>query len=254
MQGYFRHPTINNNNIAFISEDDIWTVNIENNLARRLTNNYGEVLCPVYSPDGKYIAYIGKEEGNTEIYIMPSSGGQSKRITYEGGFIVNIAYWQDDNIIYSSSVESAFARTFELRNVSFKGGESKSLNLGVSNHIAYSNNNIVVGKNTGDLARWKRYKGGTAGKLLIDLNKKNIFRELIQLKGNLSCPMYIDDRIYFLSDHQGISNIYSCLKNGKSLKKHTHHKNYYVRNAKTDGKSIVYHAGADIYKHNIKYV
>ena len=40
MLGYFRHPTICNNNIAFISEDDIWTVNIENNLAAYLLNRF----------------------------------------------------------------------------------------------------------------------------------------------------------------------------------------------------------------------
>ena len=74
-----------------------------------------------------------------------------------------------------------------------------------------------------------------------------MFKKLIPLKGNMACPMWIDKRIYFLSDHEGISNIYSCLPSGKSIKQHTFHDNYYARNATTDGNSIVYHSGADIY-------
>ena len=251
MSGYFRFPTIYKDNIAFVAEDDIWSITKENNSANRLTTNYGEVTCPVYSPNGKYLAYIGKEDGNTEIFIMPSSGGVSRRITYEGAFIANIASWKNNDIIYSSSLDSPFGRTFELRTINSSGGLSESLNIGSSNHISSNENGTVLGKNTGDLARWKRYKGGTAGKLLIDNNNNGIFKELIRLKGNLTCPLWIDNRIYFLSDHEGISNIYSCLKNGKSIKKHTNHKNYFARNAKTDGINIIYHAGADLFIFNV---
>ena len=81
-----------------------------------------------------------------------------------------------------------------------------------------------------------------------DLNASN---ELINLKGNLASPMCIDGRVFFLSDHDGIGNIYSCTETGKGLKQHTNHKNYYARNASTDGVSIVYHSGADIYKYDI---
>ena len=61
----------------------------------------------------------------------------------------------------------------------------------------------------------------------------------------------IKNKIYFLSDHDGICNLYSCNRNGSFLKQHTFHKNYYARNASTDGKSIVYHSGADLYIYNI---
>ena len=197
MSGYFRFPSIHNDNVVFVSEDDLWIININNPIARRLTSNYGNVTSPLISPDGKTIAYIGQEDGNTEIFTMPLNGGQSKRITYEGGIISNISAWKDNNIYYSSSLSNAFGRTFDLRIVSAKGGESKDLRYGMIKHITFNNKNIVLGKNTADPARWKRYKGGTAGKLLINTTDKNTFKYLLDLKGNISSPMYINNRIYF---------------------------------------------------------
>ena len=64
--------------------------------------------------------------------------------------------------------------------------------------------------------------------------------------------MWIGERIFFLSDHMGIGNIFSCTPTGKGIKQHTEHKNYYARNASTDGISIVYHSGADIWKYDIE--
>ena len=250
MQGYYRFPTINKNNIAFVSEDDIWIADIDNPIARRLTANTGTVSCPIFSPDGKYIAYIGTEDGSTEIYIMPSNGGISKRLTYEGGLISKISLWIGNTIYYASNLDSP-QRVFDLRKVDFKGSESTSLNHGMSTNIAISKDGTIVGKNTAEPARWKRYKGGTAGELLIDINNKGIFKPFLNISGNIACPLWVDKYIYFISDHEGIGNIYRTTKSGKNITKITHHKNYYVRNCTSDGKHIVYHAGADIYTYNV---
>ncbi len=59
--------------------------------------------------------------------------------------------------------------------------------------------------------------------------------------------MWINDRIYFISDHEGIGKLYSCNLKGSGIKSHSENKEYYVRNASTDGKKIVYHSGAEIY-------
>jgi len=253
MSGYFRFPTIHKQNIIFVSEDDLWIVDINNLIARRLTANYGPVTSPTISPDGKSIAYIGQEDGNTELYTMPISGGVSKRITHEGGYISNIACWKNDKIYYSSSLDSPFGRLLDLRYINSTGGESHGMGLGMTRNISYSGKNIVIGKNTSDIARWKRYKGGTAGKLLVNIgDSKDEFKYLVNINGNLACPMYIKDRIYFVSDHEGVGNIYSCLKTGSKLVKHTDHRNYFARNATTDNENIVYHCGGDIYIFNVE--
>ena len=127
------------------------------------------------------------------------------------------------------------------------GGDSKALNYGICSNISKTKNITVIGRNTQDPARWKRYKGGTAGELWIDRNNTFDFEKLTNVKGNMACPMIIKNKIFFISDHDGIGNLYSCNQNGKKVEQHTYHKNYYARNATTDGKSIVYHSGADIF-------
>ena len=252
MSGYYRFPTIHNKQIVFTSEDDLWSVSLDNTRAIRLTTNISQISTPLLSPDGKWLAYIGREDGNTEVYLMPSQGGLSKRLTFDGFFISKVAAWDGNNrIIYASDAKQAFSRISDLRCININGGESKALNYGICSNISISKNMTVIGRNTQDPARWKRYKGGTAGELWIDKNNSLNFKKLIDVKGNMACPMIIKNRVYFISDHNGIGNIYSCNSNGKNLEQHTFHKNYYARNASTDGQSIVYHSGADIYVYDI---
>ena len=84
MQGYYRYPTIYRNRIVFVSEDNLWLVNLDTNggKAQRLTANLEEVTHPFLSPDGKWIAFVGMEEGNSEVYVMPSDDGSSERLTF----------------------------------------------------------------------------------------------------------------------------------------------------------------------------
>ena len=229
MQGYYRFPTIFKDKIAFISEDDIWVATLDNLNAIRLTANIGAISSPMFSPDGKWIAYIGREDGNTEVYIMPSIGGLSERLTYDGAFISKIASWDGNNkIIYTSDFKQPFGRISDLRSISINGGSSKALNYGICSNISKSDKMTVIGRNTQDPARWKRYKGGTAGELWIDIKKDFNFKKLIHINGNMACPMIVDSKIYFISDHEGIGNLYSCDNKGNNLKQHTSHKNYYA--------------------------
>ena len=111
---------------------------------------------------------------------------------------------------------------------------------------------MILGRNTDDPARWKRYRGGTAGQLWIDPNGEGSFQRLLAHLSNVTCPMWLapqggKGRIYFISDHEGIGNLYSCLPEGEDIRRHTQNEEFYVRNASTDGKRIVYHAGGDLF-------
>jgi tricorn protease len=106
---------------------------------------------------------------------------------------------------------------------------------------------VLLGRNTADPARWKRYRGGTAGDLWVDRKGDGNFRRLLALPGNLASPMWLGDRVWFLSDHEGIGNLYSTKPNGSDLRRHTDHGEYYARFAKTDGRRIVYQHAAEIW-------
>ncbi|MCL4407855.1 MAG: S41 family peptidase [Thermotogae bacterium] len=250
MQGYYRFPNIHDEKIVFVCEDDLWLTNVRGEVPRRLTSNLGEVTTPYFSPNGKWIAFTGREEGNPEVYVMPSSGGKEKRITYLGSTACSVAGWHNDRIIFATNYAQPFKRITELWEVDVDGNNLEKLPYGYARNVNFGKG-VVVGRNTADPATWKRYKGGRAGELLISSDGKN-FNKLIDLKGNFANPMWIGERIYFICDHEGIGNIYSCLSDGHDLKRHTNHADFYVRNASTDGKNIVYHSGGNLYFLEVK--
>jgi len=246
IKGYYRYPTIHQDRIVFVAEDDLWLVSSTGGMARRLTANLGEVTHPFFSPDGEWLAFVGREEGHAEVYVMPASGGSARRLTYLGCNSM-VAGWHGEEIVFASNFGRPFNREFWLYAVDRAGNEPRRLPMGPAHHVTFAHKGMAIGRNTGDPARWKRYRGGTAGEIWIDEQGTGEFRKLVDLEGNLANPMWIDGRIYFISDHGGIGNIYSCLPSGKDLEQHTNHQEFYARNATCDGKRIVYHHGADIY-------
>ena len=251
MSGYYRSPTICQDTIVFVCEDDLWTVPVEGGVARRLTSNLGAAGSPRLSPDGEQLAFAGREEGPSEVYIMPALGGEAKRLTYQGSN-VSIVGWDTDgkHILYSSGAGLAFDPW--IWKVSSESGEPQRLPYGPANHIDFSDDDgVIIGRLTREPARWKRYRGGTAGQLWIDTEGDGQFQPLAPVDSNFTTPMWIGERIYFISDHEGVGNIYSCLPTSEDVQRHTHQETYYCRLAQTDGKRIVYHAGADLFVYDL---
>jgi len=248
---YYRYPTIHGDSIAFVTEDDLWAVPAQGGIARRLTANPGIVSFPCYSPDGSRIAFTGREEGPAEVYLMDAEGGTPRRLTWLGSNTAVVG-WSGDGgeVLFASDWKQPFRGYYQIYAVRADGGgEPRPLNVGPARAISVEPGGpgVVIGRNSGDPARWKRYRGGTAGTLWIDRKGDGSYQPLVRLAGNLASPMWIGARIYFLSDHEGFGNLYSCTPTGRDIRRHTHHEDFYVRFPSTDGKRIVYHAGADIY-------
>ena len=249
--GYYRHPTVHGDAIVFVTEDDLWSVPSNGGVARRLTANPGTVSFPVFSPDGSEIAFTSRDEGHPEAWVMDADGGPANRLTFMGA-LTQVVGWSGDGgrVIVASDWKQAFRGFMHLHAVPRSGGAPESLDVGPARAISYQPDGpgVVIGRNSYDPARWKRYRGGTAGTLWIDRAGDGMFRPLIRLEANLASPMWIGSRIYFVSDHEGTGNLYSCTATGRGLTRHTHGEEYYSRFANTDGRNIVYHAGADIHK------
>jgi tricorn protease len=247
--GYFRYPTLHGETVVFVSEDDLWTVPASGGVARRLTANLGTITSPFLSPDGKTIAFTGREEGNNEVYVIPVEGGPVRRVTYLGTSSSVVGWMPDgEKILFASDFEQPFDRQHDIYTVPIAGGMPEPLRVGHALSISVrAGNKIVLGRNNNDPARWKRYRGGTAGDLWIDAEGHGEFRRLLTLKGNLARPMWVGERIFFLSDHDGVANLYSCTTDGQDVRQHTHCTDYFARFPATDGSRIVYHAGGDLY-------
>ena len=249
MAGYYRSPALFGDDIIFVCEDDLWIVPVGGGIPRRLTSNLGAVWRPRVSPDGSQIAFGAEEEGPDEIYVMQTLGGEAKRLTYQAAYPIPVAWSLEGDIVYSSNAHSPHDGVYELWTVSPDGGLPTKLPYGPADHIAYGpDGQLVLGRHTGrDPSRWKRYRGGTAGQLWIDADGGGVFERLNPADGNYADPMWIDGRVYFIADHEGVGNIYSCLPNGEDLRRHTDHDEYYARGASHHGGRIVYHAGADLF-------
>jgi tricorn protease len=137
----------------------------------------------------------------------------------------------------------------ELFEISLDGGIPKPLPWGPARHLVFASKNLVVlGRNTKPSFRWKRYRGGTAGQIWFQSGKGKPFRRLLEdVPGNLSDPCVVGERIFFLSDHEGIGNVYSVDFLGGGLTRHTYNDKFYARDLSTDGVRLVFSSGGDLY-------
>ncbi|MEQ7009092.1 S41 family peptidase [Actinopolymorpha sp. B17G11] len=246
--GYLRFPSINGDVVVFVSDDDLWSVPAEGGRAWRLTAGVAEASRPSLSPDGSQLAFIGQEEGPGEVYVMPAAGGTARRLTFEAAPRCAVADWLDDDTIAYASTATRPVNEARLRAVSRHGGPSEELPYGWAQSMSSApTGGVVLGRNTADPARWKRYRGGTAGELWVDADGSGEFRRLVTLDGNLASPCWVGERIYFLSDHEGIGNVYSCTPAGEDVRRHSDHDDYYARNLSCDGARLVYHRAGDLY-------
>ena len=257
--GYFQFPAIFRDTVFFVSEDDLWSVDAAGGVARRLTSGLGFSVSPAPSPDGRCLAFSGSEEGFFDVYVMPAEGGPARRLTFEDTMMSRVIGWTPPNhrlpnqIVYTSGIAQPFGTHpfggSHLRTLSPEHGDSRALNFGPAHYLSFApdGRGAVLARGAVEAARWKRYRGGTAGDLWIDPNGSGEWHRLIRVAGNPSRPLWVGARIYFLSDHEGVGNLYSCSLAGDDLRRHTGHWDFYARNAATDGRRIVYQAGANLF-------
>src|SRR5215211_5275822 len=140
--GYPRFPTIHDDTIVFASEDDLWITSAGGGQAVRLTAGVGEAGYPRLSPDGTLVAFVGREEGPAEVYVVPVEGGTARRLTFQAAQRVSIAGWAPDgrSIIYASSAAHPLRGENRLWQVDSEGGLPRLLPYGSASAISYGSN------------------------------------------------------------------------------------------------------------------
>ncbi|HEY4027433.1 MAG TPA: PDZ domain-containing protein [Candidatus Dormibacteraeota bacterium] len=248
--GYLRYPSICGDRIVFVADGDLWTVGTGGGQAWRLTAGLGEMTWPRMSPDGSHVAFVGREDGPADVYLVPTGGGAARRLTFHARPL-QVAGWSRDGsaVLFASSLERVDPFDYWLHEVGAGGGLTRRLPLGPAASISYGPaGGAVIGRQRlREAVFWKRYRGGGMGTLWIDPDGRGCFRRLVALDGNLFAPCWVGDRVYFLSDHEGYGNVYSCTPAGEDLRRHTDHEDYFARALTSDGRRLVHQSGGDLW-------
>ncbi|AUS78326.1 peptidase S41 [Actinoalloteichus sp. AHMU CJ021] len=250
--GYLRFPHLHADLLTFVAEDDVWLAPLDGGRAWRLTADRVPVTNPRFSPDGGQVAWTSTlDGGRAEVQVIGLEGGTSRRLTHWGAGRSRVLGWRSDDsgalsVVAASTVESHGARSWAY-SVPLDGGPATKLPYGPLNDVSFGpDGQVVLGSYTmRDPGHWKRYRGGTTGKIWRDLDGAGEFERVhSELDGNLASPLWVNGRIVFLSDHEGVANLYSSEPDGSDLRRHSDHDRFYARFASTDGQRVVYqHAG-----------
>ncbi|MGW7046760.1 S41 family peptidase [Streptomyces avermitilis] len=253
--GYLRFPHLHGARLCFAAEDDLWLAPLDGaGRAWRITVDRTKVGHPRFSPDGRHIAYTSWRSLVPEIHLAPVDGGPGRRLTYWGSADTQVCGWSPpdkeghSDILAVASHGEPFSYFTWAYCVPTDGDPGGRLPWGPVSDIAVADIDgerktlLLTGTPPHEPASWKRYRGGATGRLWLHGQ-----RLLADIDGHLASPLFVGGRIAFLSDHEGIGNLYSCAYDGSDLRRHSDHDAFYARHASSDGTRVVYQCAGDLW-------
>lgn len=252
---YFRYPHVHGDLVAFVAEDDVWLAPVAGGRAWRLSSLGLPARNPRFAPDGSKVVWTVVQGSAPEVVSADVDGGGFRQLSWFGHATTRVKGFEPGGrIIVTSAHNQPDSRHTHAYTIPLDGGWLEELPYGPVDAVAFGprvgdDRPVVVGSVlTRDPAHWKRYRGGAAGKLWIDPDGGGEFRRLLpDLDGNLADPLWVGDRIAFVSDHEGVGNLYSVDRSGADLRRHTDSDRFYVRHASTDGRRVVFDCAGELW-------
>ncbi|MFE6410558.1 S41 family peptidase [Streptomyces sp. NPDC057837] len=247
---YLRLPHLHDDLLCFVAEDDLWLAPLDGpGRAWRLTVDRTKVGHPRFSPDGRHLACTSWRSLVPEVHLVPVDGGPGRQVSHWGSTDTRVCGWTPDGeILAVASHGEPFSYFTWAYKLSPDGDPGRKLPWGPVSDIQVADlagerrTLLLTGTPPHEPAAWKRYRGGATGRLWLHGE-----RLLEGLGGHLHSPMFVGGRIAFLSDHEGVGNLYSCAHDGSDLRRHTDHDAFYARHAASDGTRVVYQCAGDLW-------
>ncbi len=261
-----RFPTIHGNKIVFSYAGDLYTVDKNGGIARKLTNDAGYEMFAKFSPDGKSIGFTAQYDGNTEIYTMPAEGGVPKRLTFTATLDRDdiadrmgpnniLMAWKDDNtLVFRSRMKSFNDFKGQLYQVDAGGGMCEELPLPSGGFCSFSPDKTKLAYNRvfREFRTWKYYKGGMADDIWIyDFSNKTTVNITNHAAQDIF-PMWVGDNIYFISDRDRIMNLFCYNLSSKETKKITDFTEFDIKFPSLGDSAIIFENGGYIYSYDLK--
>jgi len=249
-----RFPDISHGQVVFAYAGDLWISAVKGGPARRLTSHPGDELYPKFSPDGKWIAFTGEYDGNPDVYVVPSSGGEPRRLTYHPGNDVVLGWSPDGRVLFRSTRASDLPDYTRLFLVSPEGGVPEMLSIPRASLASFSadGQRIAYNMTSQENRTWKRYRGGWKSPIAIFDLAKHTYEPLPTTEAMDQFPMWHGNAVYFISDRDGVMNLYRCELGNKRVTKLTNYTEYDIKWPSLGPDAIVYENGGLLYEYDLQ--
>jgi len=207
----FQSPTVNRTHVVFVYAGDLWSAPRGGGEARRLTTGSGVERNPIFSPDGDTIAFTGEYDGNADVFTIPAEGGVPKRLTYHPGTDEAVGWTPDGKSVLFRSARWSPNNVPALFTVPRDGGFPVQLPLFEAHSGSYSpdGTRIAYAPVPPAFTQWKRYRGGRTSRLAIATLADSRVEAIPRDNSNDFAPMWVGDRVFFLSDRNGPVRLFS---------------------------------------------
>ena len=238
--------SINQTHIAFTYSGKIWLVERTGGTAKRLTNTPNDETSPVFSPDGRRIAFSRMNGNDWDVFIAPSDGSsEPTRVTMmpEDDFVTS---WSPDGkeiIFETTRDEESLTRLYKTSVDRLALATALPLHQSYSGSMSPDASRIVYNPRSGS-DDWRYYRGGFVAPLWIANLKTGALEKLSNGTYNDKNPVWVADKIFFTSDRTGIFNLYVYDTKSKKTEQLTKYTGQGVRTAAaTNGAAVYVQAG-----------
>lgn len=249
-----RQPALSTDKLAFVYAGDIWVAERDGSSPRRLTSHPAEENTPLFSPDGKTIAFAGEYEGGADVYLISVDGGQPRRLTWHPGGNVPTGWGADGkSVTFVSARETDHGRSGQIFRISVDGGFPEKLMdarivRGVFDRTDAKLAYIPFGSGYnglfGGTAGWKGYRGGTTPAIQIMDTQANTVTTVPGAGATNFNPLWLGDQLYFLSDRDNKQfSIFHYDPATRAINKISSEAQWDIRAADAFGSTIVFEAG-----------
>lgn len=262
-------PDIYKDKVVFVYGGDIWLASSSGGTARRVTSDPGRELFPKFSPDGKWLAFTGQYDGNFNVYVMPSDGGQPKQLTfYQGsarplsdrmGVLNEVIGWTPDSksIVFLSRRDASNGWIKRPYTVSLDGGLAQPMPMDEGGLLSFSADGTKIAYNRifRNFRQWKRYTGGMAQDITIYDVRNNVVEQTIpHTEYTDTFPMWHGNTVYFTSDRGDAHrlNLYSYDLGSKQVEQLTKFDQYDIMWPSLGPDAIVFENAGYLYKFDLQ--
>ena len=239
-----RTPTVSSTQIGFAYANNIWVAPRAGGSARRLTSFQGQTANPHFSPDGRWIAFSGEYAGNFDVYIVPSDGGEPRRLTWHPSADLVQGWAPDGKTVLFSSGRATWSPggTPRFWTVPVEGGveEPMALPRGYQGKISPDGTRIAYRMNNSWDEERRNYRGGQNRPIwIVDLKTYDLVSPPWTDSKDVD-PVWVEDSVFFISDRDGVANVWEYQTKSKKLAQITKFNDFDVKSLDSGPGTVVF--------------